>query len=207
MPLLSPARAHVTLAMLPVWIIVLVGLIASTIWTFVISLTNSRLLPVYDFNAFEQYARLLKLHAWRVAVENLFTFGILFIIVCLAFGFLMAIMIDQRIRGESLFRTIFLYPYAMSFVVTGLVWQWGLNPSYGIQASMRGMGFEPFSFDWIVRPDRAIYVLVLAAVWPGSGLLWPFCSPGCAVWMTICGMPPRSTAFRNGGSICPSSCP
>ncbi len=171
MPLLSPARAHVTLAMLPVWIIVLVGLIASTIWTFVISLTNSRLLPVYDFNAFEQYARLLKLHAWRVAVENLFTFGILFIIICLAFGFLMAIMIDQRIRGESLFRTIFLYPYAMSFVVTGLVWQWVLNPSYGIQASMRGMGFEQFSFDWIVRPDRAIYVLVLAAVWQGSGLV------------------------------------
>jgi glucose/mannose transport system permease protein len=171
MPLLSPSRAHVSLAMLPVWIIVTVGMIGSMIWTFIISLTNSRLLPVYDFNFFDQYMRLLKLPAWRVAVENLFVFGVLFIIICLVLGFLMAIMIDQRIRGESLFRTIFLYPYAMSFVVTGLVWQWVLNPSFGIQATVRSWGYADFAFDWIVRPDRAIFVLVLAAVWQGSGLV------------------------------------
>ena len=98
-------------------------------------------------------------------------FGVFFIVICLVFGFLMAIMMDQRIRGESLFRTVFLYPYAMSFVVTGLVWQWVLNPGFGIQATVRGLGFENFAFDWIVRPDRAIFVLVLAAVWQGSGLV------------------------------------
>ena len=171
MPKLSPSRAHVNLAMLPVWIIVTVGMIGSMIWTFVISLTNSRLLPVYHFNFFDQYVRLMKLPAWRVAVENLFVFGVLFIVICLVLGFLMAIMIDQRIRGESLFRTIFLYPYAMSFVVTGLVWQWVLNPSFGIQATVRSWGYADFTFDWIVRPDRAIFILVLAAVWQGSGLV------------------------------------
>lgn len=171
MPKLAFGRANIALAMLPAWLIVVVGFFGSTIWTFVISLTNSKLLPVYDFNMFEQYQRLLRLSAWRVAVENLAVFGVLFIVICLVLGFIMAIMMDQRIRGESLFRTIFLYPYAMSFVVTGLVWQWVLNPSFGIQAAVRGMGFDGFVFDWIVNPDRAIYVVVLAAVWHGSGLV------------------------------------
>ncbi|MEJ2459744.1 MAG: sugar ABC transporter permease [Novosphingobium sp.] len=171
MPKLTRARFQVNLAMLPAWIIVIIGFVGATVWTFVISMTNSRLLPVYKFNFFDQYVRLAKLSAWQVAVQNLVVFGVLFILICLVLGFLMAVMIDQRIRGESLFRTIFLYPYAMSFVVTGLVWQWVMNPSFGIQATVRGMGFETFSFDWIVRPDRAIFVLVLAAVWQGSGLV------------------------------------
>lgn len=171
MPKLALGRANIALAMLPAWLIVIVGFFGSTIWTFVISLTNSKLLPVYDFNLFEQYQRLLRLSAWRVAVENLAVFGVLFILICLVLGFVMAVMMDQRIRGESLFRTVFLYPYAMSFVVTGLVWQWVLNPSFGIQAAVRGMGFDGFVLDWIVNPDRAIYVVVLAAVWHGSGLV------------------------------------
>ena len=171
MPKLNLARAQVNLAMLPAWIIVIVGFVGAMIWTFLISLTDSKLFPVYKFNFFEQYTRLIKLSAWQVAVENLVVFGVFFIVICLVFGFLMAIMMDQRIRGESLFRTVFLYPYAMSFVVTGLVWQWVLNPGFGIQATVRGLGFESFAFDWIVRPDRAIFVLVLAAVWQGSGLV------------------------------------
>ena len=149
----------------------LVALVGSTVWTFVISLTNSKLLPVYKFNFFHQYELLLKQPAWQVAVSNLIVFGVLFIAICLVFGFVMAIMMDQRIRGEAFFRTVFLYPYAMSFVVTGLVWQWVLNPGFGIQAAVRGLGFENFTFDWIVQPDRAIYILVLAAVWQGSGLV------------------------------------
>ena len=171
MPKLNLARAQVNLAMLPAWIIVIVGFVGAMIWTFLISLTDSKLFPVYKFNFFEQYTRLIKLSAWQVAVENLVVFGVFFIVICLVFGFLMAIMMDQRIRGESLFRTVFLYPYAMCFVVTGLVWQWVLNPGFGIQATVRGLGFENFAFDWIVRPDRAIFVLVLAAVWQGSGLV------------------------------------
>lgn len=164
-------RLQVTLAMLPAWIIVIGVFIGAMIWTFVISMTNSKLVPVYKFNAFDQYVRLLNQPAWLVAASNLVVFGVLFILVCLLLGFLMAIMMDQKIRAESLFRTIFLYPYAMSFVVTGLVWQWVLNPTFGIQAAVRGWGFSDFAFDWIVRPDRAIFVLVIAAVWQGSGLV------------------------------------
>ncbi|WP_244575256.1 carbohydrate ABC transporter permease [Rhizobium sp. 11515TR] len=157
--------------MLPAWIIVIGVFIGAMIWTFVISMTNSRLIPIYKFNFFDQYVRLMNQDAWLVSVGNLVVFGVLFILVCLVLGFLMAVMMDQKIRAESLFRTIFLYPYAMSFVVTGLVWQWVLNPTFGIQATVRGWGFDNFVFDWIVRPDRAIFVLVLAAVWQGSGLV------------------------------------
>ena len=68
-------------------------------------------------------------------------------------------------------RTVFLYPYAMSFVATGLVWQWVLNPEGGLQHAVRQLGWPGFSFDWIVDPDRVIYTVVIAAVWQASGLV------------------------------------
>jgi glucose/mannose transport system permease protein len=95
---------------------------------------------------------------------------VLFISICLVLGFLLAVFLDQRIRCEGIFRTIFLYPYAMSFVATGLVWQWMLNPALGIQQTIRVLGFTGFTFDWIVTQDMAIYTVVLASVWQASGL-------------------------------------
>ncbi len=91
-------------------------------------------------------------------------------LVSLLLGFLLAIAIDQRIRAEDTLRTVFLYPFSMSFIVTGLVWQWMLNPSQGIEKMVRGWGFAGFQFDWIVRQDMAIYTLVFAAVWHAAGL-------------------------------------
>ena len=79
--------------------------------------------------------------------------------------------IDQRVRGEDVLRTVFLYPYAMSFVATGLVWQWMLNPSLGLQATLRSWGWEGAKIDWIVRQDRVLYTIVLAAVWQAAGLV------------------------------------
>jgi glucose/mannose transport system permease protein len=98
-------------------------------------------------------------------------FGVLFILACLVIGFLLAVFIDQKVAGESVLRTVFLYPYAMSFVATGLVWQWILNPELGLQTTVRGWGFENFSFDWIVSQDKVIYTVVIAAVWQASGLV------------------------------------
>ncbi|MFY8043154.1 MAG: carbohydrate ABC transporter permease, partial [Rhodoferax sp.] len=87
----------------------------------------------------------------------------------LVLGTLMAVFIDQRVKGESWFRTIFLYPFAMSFVVTGLIWQWLFNPSLGLQNAFRGLGWESFVFDWTSRQDLAIYAVGVAMVWQGSG--------------------------------------
>lgn len=141
------------------------------IWTFVLSLTNSRMLPSYDFVGFAQYSQLMANDRWWVAATNLVVFGGLFVGICLVLGAGLAILLDQRIRQEGSLRTIYLYPMALSFIVTGVVWKWLLNPSLGLQAMVRGWGFEGFTFDWLVNPDMAVYTLVIAAVWQASGFV------------------------------------
>ncbi|MCG7598322.1 sugar ABC transporter permease [Halomonas sp. McH1-25] len=141
------------------------------LWTFVLSLTNSRMLPQYDFIGFAQYARLMENERWWVASTNLAIFGGLFVVICLVIGAGLAILLDQRIRQEGVLRTIYLYPMALSLIVTGVVWKWLLNPSLGIEAMVQGWGFESFQFDWLVDSDMAIYTLVLAAVWQASGFV------------------------------------
>ena len=107
------------IALLPMIVISLTVFVGCIIYSFVYSLTNSKLVPVMNYVGFDQYDRLFKQRKWDVAVENIFIYGFVFTIGCLIIGFLLAVLIDQKIRGESLFRTIFLYPYAMSFVGNG----------------------------------------------------------------------------------------
>lgn len=162
-----PAQA----ALIPTWLIVLVIYIGTMLWTIEISFTSSRLLPVYDFAGLAQYDRLFSTSRWLTALNNMFIFGAGYIVGCLVLGFFLAVALDQRIRAESVFRTIFLYPFALSFIVTGLVWQWVMNPSLGIQDFVRGLGWEDFVFNWIVDRDRVIYVVVIAGIWQSSGLV------------------------------------
>jgi glucose/mannose transport system permease protein len=158
-------------ALIPTWLIVLVIYIGTMLWTIEISFTSSRLLPVYDFAGLAQYERLFSTSRWLTALSNMFVFGGGYIAGCLVLGFFLAVGLDQRIRAESVFRTIFLYPFALSFIVTGLVWQWVMNPSLGIQDFVRGLGWEDFVFNWIVDRDRVIYVVVIAGIWQSSGLV------------------------------------
>ena len=140
-------------------------------WTFVLSLTSSTLLPRYEFVGFAQYARLLGNDRWLVASSNLVVFGGLFIVGCLALGITLAILLDQRIRIEGAIRTIYLYPMALSLIVTGVVWKWILNPSFGIQGVVRDWGWESFRFDLLNDSSVAIFALVIAAVWQASGFV------------------------------------
>jgi glucose/mannose transport system permease protein len=93
------------------------------------------------------------------------------LILSFVIGFLLAALMDQKIRFENTFRTIILYPFALSFIVTGLVWQWVLNPEFGIQGIVRDFGWESFAFDPLYNPDIAIFGVMLAALWQGSGLV------------------------------------
>ena len=160
-----------TLSLLPAWAVLLVAYTGSMIWSIQISFTSSRALPSNNFVGFDQYRRLFSTSRWLVSLENLVIFGVLFVVICLVLGFLLAVALDQRIRFENGFRTIFLYPHAMSFIVTGLIWQWMMNPTLGIQKSVRDFGWESFSFDWIGSRDLAIYALVVAGVWQAAGLV------------------------------------
>ncbi|MCX5576780.1 carbohydrate ABC transporter permease [Kaistia terrae] len=158
-------------ALLPAWLIVIFAYIGTIIWTIQISFTSSKVFPVSNYVGFSQYTRLFGSERWIISVQNLAIFGLIFIVGCLILGFLLAVFLDQRIRAESVFRTIFLYPYALSFIVTGLVWQWTLNPTLGVQQTVRNWGWESFTFDWLSRGDRAIYVIALAGMWQASGLV------------------------------------
>jgi glucose/mannose transport system permease protein len=158
-------------ALLPMVAAVLWVYVGSVLWSMRISVSSSRTLPLPDFVGLKQYARLFDTERWMISLQNMALFGVLFILGCLVIGFLLAVFIDQRVRVEGLLRTIFLYPYAMSFVATGLVWQWMLNPELGLQASVRGWGFPNFTFDWIVRQDAVMLAIVVAAVWQASGLV------------------------------------
>ena len=144
------------------------GLIA---WNGYLSLSASRLLPNYEFVGVEQYVNLFESERFRVALKNMALFGALFIGGAMALGLLLAILLDQKIRAEGVLRTIYLYPMAISFIVTGTAWKWMLNPGLGLEHLMHQWGFESFAFDWLVNPDKAIYCVAIAGVWQSSGFV------------------------------------
>ncbi len=141
------------------------------LWTGWLSFTESRMLPRYELAGLVQYISLFQNDRWWVALTNLAVFGSLFILVCLAVGLLMAVLLDQRIRAEGALRSIYLYPMALSFIVTGTAWKWILNPSLGLERLVQQMGFTDFTFDWLVNPDMSIYTVVIAGAWQSSGFV------------------------------------
>lgn len=155
----------------PSFIAVMIFVYGFIIWTAWVSLTRSRLLPKYDIVGFIQYDRLMKSARWDTAFDNLLIFGILFIGISMILGLLLAIFLDQNIRIEGAIRTIYLYPMALSMIVTGTAWKWILNPGLGFEAMVKGWGFESFTFDWLINPDMAIYTVALAGIWQSSGFV------------------------------------
>lgn len=155
----------------PSFILVLIFVYGFIGWTAWVSLTRSKLLPRYEISGFVQYEKLFASPRWDTAMNNLFLFGALFIIIAMALGLLLAILLDQKIRTEGVIRTIYLYPMALSMIVTGTAWKWILNPGLGIEATVQSWGFENFTFDWLVNPDYAIYTVVIAAIWQSSGFV------------------------------------
>ncbi len=169
-------NAAAKMALTPMMLTVIFVFIGGTVWTIVYSLTASRVLPAADpfgkdFVGLAQYQRLFESARWIISVKNIAVFGVLSLVFVFVVGFLLAVFMDQKIRFENTFRTIFLYPFALSFVITGLVWQWMLNPAFGLQKSVRGLGWTSFSFDWIANRQMVVYTLVIAAVWQGTGLV------------------------------------
>ncbi len=155
----------------PSFIAVMVFVYGFIAWTAWVSLTRSRLMPRYEIDSFIQYERLASSPRFEVAMTNLFIFGALFIVIAMVLGLLLAILLDQKIRTEGAIRTIYLYPMALSMIVTGTAWKWILNPELGIEATVQGWGFANFEFNWLVDPDMAIYTVVLAAIWQSSGFV------------------------------------
>ena len=144
------------------------GFIAFTV---VLSFTDSKMMPSSEWVGFDNYVTLFKLSHWTTSLKNLAIFASLYIVICTAIGLMLAIFLDQKIRGEGVLRPIYLYPMALSFIVTGTAWKWFLDPGIGLENTMRLWGWESFSFGWIKDGDLAIYCVVLAAVWQTSGFV------------------------------------
>jgi len=170
-----PARLfrnlNAKIASIPMVLTAVVIFLGGTIWTVVYSFTNSKLLPRAKFVGLDQYERLWDAPRWIVSIQNLAIYGVLTLVFSLVMGFVLAALMDQKIRFENTFRTIFLYPFALSFIVTGLVWQWLLNPEYGVQSVVRALGWESFAFDPLYNSKIVIYGVLIAGLWQGTGLV------------------------------------
>lgn len=157
------------IAALPMIFASIVVFFGFSIWTVVYSFTDSKLLPRERFVGFDQYERLWNNNTWVISIQNIFFIGALSLLFTVVIGFVLAALMDQKIRFEDTFRTIMLYPFALSFIVTGLVWQWILNPDLGIQNAVRAMGWDSFSFYPMNNPETVLYGLLIAGLWQGTG--------------------------------------
>jgi len=169
---LRPFRnIYAKIAAIPMVLTALVVFVGGTLWTVTYSFTNSKLLPRTSFVGMDQYERLWSNSLWQTSIQNLLLFGVLSLVLTIGLGFLLAVLMDQKIRYEDTFRTIMLYPFALSFIVTGLVWQWVLNPDLGIQHVVRSMGWDGFNFDPLSNPNTVLYGLLIAGLWQGTGFV------------------------------------
>lgn len=157
--------------LMPAYLIAIGVYVFTMGWTVWMSFTNSRMLPANDYVGTFQYQRLFGDDRWQVSVVNLGIYLVVFVLLALVLGLLMAIALDQKIRFEDGFRTIFLYPQGMSFIVTGLIWQWILNPQLGLENVLHNIGLTGVTIDWLTRADTAIYVVAFCGVWQASGLV------------------------------------
>jgi glucose/mannose transport system permease protein len=157
---------------LTIWVPLLLSaghLVSFALWTIWVSFTPSTLVPVLGWTGMRNYSAVTATRNWQIAFDNLLVFGCGFVLLSVLTGLVLAILLDQRIHGENVLRSIFLYPMAVSFVVTGTVWSWLLNPGIGIQKLVNSLGWTSFRFDWLIDRDMAIWTVVIAAVWQSSG--------------------------------------
>jgi glucose/mannose transport system permease protein len=159
------------LVLSPTLITTLIFVYGFIVWTTVLSLTRSRAFANLHWGGFMQYLRVWAHPRWHVAVTNLGIYASLYVALCMAIGLVLAILLDQRIRLEGGLRAIFLYPMAISFIVTGTAWKWILNPGLGLTKLFHDWGWTRFQFNWIIDDHMAIYCVVIAAVWQASGFV------------------------------------
>jgi glucose/mannose transport system permease protein len=177
--------------------------VIATLWTVYHSFTNSRLLPKSELIGFGQYERLWSSDRWYISIENLAIFGVGSLVFSLTIGFMLAALLDQKTRFENTFRTIFLYPFALSFIITGLIWQWILNPDHGVEKIVRSLGFDNFVFNPLYNADIVIYGVLIAALWQGTGFIMCLMLAGLRgidqeIWMAarVDGIPMWKTYLR-----------
>lgn len=133
------------------------------------------LLPDFSWNGLRNYEKLFDTVRFQIDLRNTVTFTVLFLIASLTLGFILAVLLDQKIRFEGIFRSIYLFPLAISYIVTGVVWRWLLNPgseqlgSTGVNLLFEKLGLDFLKNGWYTDPNIGIKAVVIAATWQMSG--------------------------------------
>ena len=162
----------------PSFILVLIFVYGFNLWTLFLSFTNSKAFATTHLVGLLNYQRLWEWtfesdppSNWHTALVNMVIFGGLYVGFCLAIGLGLAILLDQKIRGEGILRPIYLYPLALSFIVTGTAWKLFLDPRIGLEKAVHDWGWASFHFDWVVNPPKMIYCVAIAGIWQSSGFV------------------------------------
>ncbi|WP_342510133.1 sugar ABC transporter permease [Sporosarcina sp. FSL K6-2383] len=179
---LSKDQLTAMVFLLPSIIFIIVFVYGFISWTGYISLSNyNTIVPDFSFAGLKNYLYLFNDFRFRADLRNTLFFTILFIAVVILLGLVLSILLDQKTKGESIFRNIFLFPMALSFIVTGVVWQWLLHPSTGFNKFFNLFGIQPkwytdttilAGFKWgsiEFGLPAAIIAVVIAAVWQMTG--------------------------------------
>lgn len=166
-------RSDMLLAVLvlsPSIIAVAVFIYSFIAWTFYISTVkwNSQV-PDYTFVGLTNWVRLLGDNRFHIDLRNLVYYAIGFMSQCIIFGFIIAALLDQKIKGEAIFRTIIIFPFAVSGIVTGVAWRWLLQPTTGINILFAKIGLESFQPLWNSHPKYGMWAVSIAAAWQMTG--------------------------------------
>ncbi len=164
------------LVLAPSFVLVLIFVYGFNLWTLFLSFTNSKAFTSTRLIGWVNYQKLWTwtfdpTSNWHTAIVNMGLFGGLYVFFCLVLGLTLAILLDQKIRGEGILRPIYLYPLALSFIVTGTAWKLFLDPRIGLDKAMHDLGWTSFHFDWVVTPRMMIYCVAIAGVWQTSGFV------------------------------------
>lgn len=144
-------------------------------WSVRVSLSKWKgLLPDYTWVGLLNYIKLFSDQRFLVDVKNTLLFTVLFVVGCLLLGLTLALLLDQGLRGEAFFRSLFLFPMAISFIVTGVVWRWLMNPAQGDRLSglnllFNSLGLKFLISQWHATPGIGIAFIAIPAIWQMSG--------------------------------------
>lgn len=175
MKILQKDKLYSFLFILPSIILIAIFVYFFIFWTGFISLTDwNDIFPSFNIVGLRNYIELFQNFLFQISMKNTLVFTALFLVSSLILGFLLAIFLDQKIRGENIFRNIYLFPMAISFVVTGVVWRWILNPGtinnpVGLNQILDKIGLSFLKSGWYTDSKIGIKAVVIAAVWQMSG--------------------------------------
>lgn len=158
------------LVLLPSIIAVAIFIYGFIVWTFYISTVDwNTVKPDYTFVGLKNWLRMFNDRRFHMNLRNLLFYAIGFMSQCILFGFILASLLDQKIKGEAFFRTLFIFPFAVSGIVTGVAWRWLMQPSSGINLLFAKIGMDWFRPDWYSSIEYGIWAITIAAAWQFTG--------------------------------------